>query len=75
MTVPEEWAGAPVELDLWLGGEGFLRLSTGLEGGLDPFHHRFPVTGSARGGERLEVEAEVVPTGPFGTHIAEPRVW
>lgn len=75
VTVPEEWAGAPVELDLWLGGEGFLRLSTGLESGLDPFHHRFPVIGSARGGERLEIEAEVVPKGPFGTHIAEPRVW
>ncbi len=75
VTIPEEWAGTPVELDLWLGGEGFLRLSTGLESGLDPFHHRFPVIGSARGGERLEIEAEVVPKGPFGTHIAEPRVW
>src|SRR4029453_4804896 len=33
-TVPQEWAGHPVELELWLGGEGFLRLSTGFLGGL-----------------------------------------
>ena len=31
-AVPEAWAGEPVELELWLGGEGFVRLSTGLPG-------------------------------------------
>ena len=41
--VPEAWAGEPVELELWLGGEGFVRLSTGFQAGLDPFHHRFPI--------------------------------
>ena len=73
-TVPEGWAGEPVELELWLGGEGFVRLSTGLQGGLDPFHHSFPVTEAARGGEQIGIEAEVVPKGMFGTHIAEPRL-
>src|SRR3712207_8424064 len=55
------WAGSPVELELWLGGEGFVSLSTGFSGGLNPFHRSFPVTQKAAGGERVGVEAEVVP--------------
>ena len=73
-TVPREWAGEPVELELWLGGEGFLRLSNGFQGGLDPPHHSFPIATAAAGGERIGIEAEVVPKGMFGTHIAEPRL-
>jgi alpha-mannosidase len=73
-VVPEEWAGEPVELELWLGGEGLLRLSTGFQGGLDPFHHSFRIAESAQGGERIDVAAEVVPKGMFGSHIAEPRL-
>ncbi|MDQ2683151.1 MAG: alpha-mannosidase, partial [Chloroflexota bacterium] len=73
-TIPAEWAGAPVELELWLGGEAFVRLSTGLQAGLNPMHHRFPVTESAEGGEEIAIEAEVVPKGIFGSHIAEPRI-
>ena len=73
-TVPEDWAGSPVELELWLGGEGFVRLSTGISGGLNPYHKSFPVTEKARGGEIVGVEAEVVPRGPFGTSVAEPRL-
>ena len=72
--VPDAWAGEPVELELWLGGEGFLRLSTGLQAGLDPFHHSFPISEAARGGERITIEAEVVPKGMFGSHVAEPRL-
>jgi len=72
--VPEEWVGHPIELELWLGGEGFVRLSTGVEGGLDPFHRSFHVTDAARGGEPLEIQAEVVPKGLFGSHIREPRL-
>src|SRR5947209_3729147 len=45
--IPNEWAGQPVELELWLGGEGFVRLSTGVEVGLDPFHRSFRVTEAA----------------------------
>jgi alpha-mannosidase len=72
--IPAEWAGRPVELELWLGGEGFVRLSTGLQAGLNPMHHRFPVVESATGGEPLIIEAEVVPKGIFGSNISEPRL-
>src|ERR687895_31305 len=47
-TIPREWAGQPVELELWLGGEGFVCLSTGVEGGLDPFDRTFRVTDARR---------------------------
>src|ERR671928_1821015 len=73
-TIPYEWAGQPVELELWLGGEGFVRLSIGVEGGLDPFHRSFRVTDAAQGGEPLEIWAEVVPKGMFGSHVPEPRL-
>jgi alpha-mannosidase len=72
--VPERWAGLPVELELWLGGEGFVRLSTGATGGLNPFHRGYPVVGEAEGGERVGIEAEVVSKGMFGSHVAEPRL-
>jgi alpha-mannosidase len=54
-VVPEEWAGLPVEVELWLGGEGFVELSNGISGGLNPFHRRFPVAEEARGGEPLRI--------------------
>ena len=72
--VPEDWAGRPVELELWLGGEGFVRLSNGVTGGLNPFHRSFPVAREARGGERVGVEAEVVSKGLFGSRVSEPRL-
>ncbi len=73
-VIPDGWTGEPVELELWLGGEGFVSLSTGLQAGLDPFHHNFRLTDSAQGGERITVEAEVSPKGMFGSHVAEPRL-
>lgn len=73
-SVPECWAGETVELELWLGGEGFVQLSNGVTGGLDPFHRSFPVAGKARGGEALRVEAEVVPKSLLGSNVAEPRL-
>ena len=72
--IPEGWAGSPVELELWLGGEGFVSLSTGFSGGLNPFHRSFPVTQKAAGGEKVGVEAEVVPRGMFGSNVAEPQL-
>jgi alpha-mannosidase len=72
--VPLEWSGLPVTLELWLGGEGFVQLSTGFQGGLNPVHHRFPVTPSAAGGEAIDIRAEVVPKGIFGAHLPEPRI-
>src|SRR5215218_9564981 len=73
-NIPREWAGDPVELELWLGGEGCVRLSTGIESGLDPFHRSFRITDAARGGEPIEIQAEVVPKGLFGSHVREPRL-
>jgi alpha-mannosidase len=73
-TIPAEWAGQPVELELWVGGEGFLRLSTGYQAGLNPMHHRFPVTDKATGGETIGIEVEAVPKGIFGSAIGEPRI-
>src|SRR5215208_4124621 len=72
--IPEDWAGSPVELELWLGGEGFVSLSTGFSGGLNPFHRSFPVTQKAAGGETIGVEAEVVPRGMFGSNVAAPQL-
>ena len=73
-TIPEGWAGEPVELELWLGGEGFVRLSNGVTGGLDPFHRGFSVAEKAREDEPLQIEAEVVARSMFGSNISEPRL-
>lgn len=51
-----------------------MHVSTGVEGGLDPFHSSFRVADAARGGEPLEIRAQVVTKGLFGSHIAEPRL-
>src|ERR687894_2177150 len=72
--IPEDWAGSPVELELWLGGEGFVSLSTGFSGGLNPFHRSFTVIQKAAGGEKVGVEAEGVPRGVFGSYVAEPQL-
>ncbi|CAN5779896.1 glycoside hydrolase family 38 C-terminal domain-containing protein [soil metagenome] len=75
--VPEEWAGLPVELELWLGGEGFVEISAGgrrTAGGLNPFHRTFPLLDEARGWEEVEFEAEVVSKGMFGSNVSEPRL-
>ena len=72
--VPEAWSGRRVELELWLGGEGFVRLSNGTTGGLNPFHRTYVVAEEAEGGEKIGVEAEVVSKGMFGSHVAEPRL-
>ncbi|MCA9860324.1 MAG: alpha-mannosidase, partial [Thermomicrobiales bacterium] len=73
-AIPTEWQGSPVDVELWLGGEAFVQLSTGFRGGLNPMHHRFPVTDAAAGGEIVSIVAEVVPKGIFGSNIAEPRI-
>jgi alpha-mannosidase len=74
VEVPTGWAGEPVELELWLGGEGFVRLSNGVTGGLNPFHRSFFVTEKARAGETVGIEAEVVSKGLWGSRVAEPRI-
>ncbi|MEZ4531678.1 MAG: alpha-mannosidase [Thermomicrobiales bacterium] len=72
--VPSGWKGYPVEIELWLGGEGFVRLSTGFRGGLNVMHHRFPVADPVEGQQLVEIWAEVVPKGIFGSDIPEPRI-
>ena len=51
-----------------------MRISTGIESGLNAPHHRFPVLDRAAGGETVTIEAEVVPKGMMGGHIDEPRI-
>ncbi len=72
--IPDEWGGHPVELELWLGGEGFIRLTPGHQEGLNPFHHDFRITQRATGGETISIEAEVVPKGMFGSHVHSPAL-
>jgi alpha-mannosidase len=73
-TIPDDWAGQPVEAQLWLGGEGFVRFTPGYQTGLNPFHNDFHLTDSAKGGETIRIEAEVVPKGMFGTHVHAPAI-
>ncbi len=73
-AIPLAWQGWPVDLELWLGGEGFVQISTGFQGGLNPMHHRFPVVAKAQGGESVTIHAEVVPKGIFGANLPEPRL-
>lgn len=73
-TIPEDWTGERVEIELWLGGEGFVTFTPGYQTGLNPYHHDFEITDSADGGETIEIEAEVVPKGMFGTHVSDPAI-
>jgi alpha-mannosidase len=75
-AIPADWTGQPVELEIWLGGEGLLTIEHGgntLQVGLDPFHHNFVLTDAASGGEAVMIAAELVPKGMFGSHVMEPR--
>ena len=72
--VPAAWTGQPVELELWLGGEAIISLSTGLKAGLNPYHHKFPITDALESGFTLTIDAEVSPKGLFGADVPEPRI-
>ena len=75
-TVPTEFAGQPVELELWLGGEGFAEISAGanatIKGAIDPYHFQYPLFDPATGGETISIQATVVPKGMFGSRIDHP---
>ncbi|HVL24997.1 MAG TPA: glycoside hydrolase family 38 C-terminal domain-containing protein [Thermomicrobiales bacterium] len=73
-TVPADWAGQPVEAQLWLGGEGFVVFTPGEQVGLNPFHQDFRLVDRAQGGETFRIEAEVVPKGMFGSHVGAPAI-
>jgi alpha-mannosidase len=72
--VPYDFAGQPIEIQLWLGGEGFVSFTPGYQSGLNPFHNDFPITHAASGGETIDIHAEVVPKGFFGSHVYGPSV-
>jgi alpha-mannosidase len=72
--IPAAWAGQPVELELWLGGEGVISLSTGESYGLNPYHHKFPISDALESGTTLTIDAEVSPKGLFGADVPEPRI-
>jgi alpha-mannosidase len=74
VTVPAEWAGNAVELQIWLGGEGFFTITPGKQYGLNPFHQDFRLTDSANGGETYRIDAEVMPKGMFGSHVDVPTI-
>lgn len=73
-TIPKEWKGQPVDIQLWLGGEGFVKFTPGYQLGLNPFHHDWRVIESAKGGETIEIHAEVMPKGMFGSHVHAPSI-
>ncbi|MEJ7839196.1 MAG: hypothetical protein WKF81_10280, partial [Thermomicrobiales bacterium] len=72
--VPFDFAGQPIEIQLWLGGEGFVAFTPGYQSGLNPFHNDFPISHFATGGETVDIFAEVVPKGFFGTHVHAPSI-
>ncbi len=77
-SVPADFAGQPVELELWLGGEGFAEISSGdgaiIKGAIDPYHFQYPLFDSATGGETISIQATVVPKGMFGSRIDHPSL-
>jgi alpha-mannosidase len=72
--VPFDFAGQPIEIQLWLGGEGFVSFTPGYQSGLNPFHNDFPISHAATGGETIDIFAEVIPKGFFGSHVHSPSV-
>lgn len=69
VVVPQDWQGRPVELELDVGGEGLVTLSSGLRGGLNPYHRRFAVEET-----EVQVEVQAVPKGLFGQPSARPAL-
>ncbi|HZC36026.1 MAG TPA: hypothetical protein VE242_10450, partial [Chthoniobacterales bacterium] len=74
ISIPERWAGYPVHCRFRLGGEALLFLNGRAVAGLNPFHDEHPVLSSAAGGETLQLGAEAVSHGLFGTPTADPRI-
>ena len=73
-TIPEEFKGLPVRLQIWVEGEGIVYINGKPVGGLDPNHREFRLLDLAVGGEKFTVLIEAVPRGPFGSYVAEPHL-
>jgi len=72
-TIPDDWKGLSIRLQLWLDGEGIVYINNAPIGGLDPNHREFRLLERAEGGERFAIFVEAVPRGPFGSYIKEPK--
>lgn len=72
-TVPNDWMGLPVRLQLWVDGEGIVYINNNPIGGLDPNHKEFRLLEKASGGEHFQVLIEAVPRGPFGSYLGETK--
>lgn len=73
-TIPEEFKGLPVRLQIWVEGEGIVYINGVPIGGLDPNHREFKLLDSSNGGEKFTVLIEAVPRGPFGSYVADPHL-
>lgn len=73
-SIPEDFKGLPVSIQLWLDGEGIVYVNDKPIGGLDPNHKEFKLIDSANGGERFSILIEAVPRGPFGNYMADPHL-
>ena len=78
LTVPESCAGQALAVALDFGGEALVSIWLDGEpvhcGGANPYHREFPLRGACSGGERLRIEAEVVPRGLFGSPVPRPHL-
>ncbi|HOK29773.1 MAG TPA: alpha-mannosidase [bacterium] len=73
-SIPEEFKGLPVRLQIWVEGEGIVYINDKPVGGLDPNHREFRLLDSASGGEKFSILIEAVPRGPFGSYVADPHL-
>ena len=70
VRVPERFAGKPVDLGIYLGGDSLLSVNGVPHHGLDPFRDAVPLLRPARGGEELTLEIEAY----VSWHSNEPAV-
>jgi alpha-mannosidase len=72
VSVPGRWPLAETRIDLDVGGEALVEIAAGADSarfGLDPYHHRFPVTGRT-----VDLTITAVARRPFGEPNREPRL-
>ncbi len=79
LEIPAHFAGFAVELELDLGGEGFVTIINASQtiirqGGLNPFHRAFKLLQKAVGGEVFSVVIQAVPKGLFGSRNENPSL-
>ncbi len=72
--IPSHFVGQQVLLELSVGGEGFVQISNGVSGGLNPYHRSFELTPRAYGGEPFTVLIQAVPKALFGQHNPKPHL-